>query len=325
MGDWIGLVEAEILKITRRRLSWVLLALLALIQVQHARNLRTELLDYRQAQTTGAGRFGQAVSLEVAVATEAELTRRMSFPGFLGELWVVTDVWGVFALLILAALQAGEEFDSGTARTLLHRGAGRTGWPLAKLTALLLFAGAAWLLLAIIDLPIGIWAQGQATGELNLSHLGTGRLVDHAVQLLRSWLGLLPYLAFASAAATLARGAGPALLMGLGGRFVELVSSVAGAFLVGMELSGSDAIAGWYRWWAPLHVISFEWNTRVWSTWGDPLWGRALSPYPASAQRLSLPSPLHDDPWLAGLVLLGWTILWVALASWSLRRWDVAG
>jgi len=28
MGDWIGLVEAEILKITRRRLSWVLLALL---------------------------------------------------------------------------------------------------------------------------------------------------------------------------------------------------------------------------------------------------------------------------------------------------------
>ena len=238
---------------------------------------------------------------------------------------MVTDVWGVFALLILAALQAGEEFDSGTARTLLHRGAGRTGWPLAKLTALLLFAGAAWLLLAIIDLPIGIWAQGQATGELNLSHLGTGRLVDHAVQLLRSWLGLLPYLAFASAAATLARGAGPALLMGLGGRFVELVSSVAGAFLVGMELSGSDAIAGWYRWWAPLHVISFEWNTRVWSTWGDPLWGRALSPYPASAQRLSLPSPLHDDPWLAGLVLLGWTILWVALASWSLRRWDVAG
>ena len=161
MGDWIGLVEAEILKITRRRLSWVLLALLALIQVQHARNLRTELLDYRQAQTTGAGRFGQAVSLEVAVATEAELTRRMSFPGFLGELWVVTDVWGVFALLILAALQAGEEFDSGTARTLLHRGAGRTGWPLAKLTALLLFAGAAWLLLAILDLPIGIWAQGK--------------------------------------------------------------------------------------------------------------------------------------------------------------------
>src|SRR3972149_5429829 len=165
MGDWIGLVEAEILKITRRRLSWVLLALRALIQVQHARNLRPELLDYRQAQTPGAGRFGQAVSLEVAVATEAELTRRMSFPGFLGELWVVTDVWGVFALLILAALQA---------------------------------------------LPIGIWAQGQATGELNLSHLGTGRLVDHAVQLLRSWLGLLPYLAFASAAATLARGAGPA-------------------------------------------------------------------------------------------------------------------
>ncbi len=325
MAEWRGLVAAEALKITHRRLSWVLLGLLALALVQHAHTLRTDLLDYRQAQTSGVGRFGQPVSAETARATAADLARRMSFPGFLDELWAVTDVWGVFAFLILGALQAGEEFDGGTVRTLLHRGAGRGEWLLAKLTALLLAAAAVWAGLALLDLPVGMWAQGQATGEMGLSRLTGPVLISHALRLLRSWTGLVPYLACALGFATLARGAGPALAVGLGGRFVELVSSVVGALLIGLQLNGSEALSGLYRVWSALHVVSFEWNVRVWTTWGDPVWTRALSPYPASAQRLALPSPLHDNPWLAGLLLLAWTTLWMGLASWSLRRRDVTG
>jgi hypothetical protein len=325
MAEWRGLVAAEVFKITHRRLSWVMLGLLALTLVQHARNLRTDLIDYRQAQTSGEGRFGQPVSPETARATAADLARRMSFPGFLDELWVVTDVWGVFAFLILGALQAGEEYDGGTARTLLHRGAGRNEWPLAKLAALLLAAAAVWAALALLDLPVGMWAQWQATGATGLSALTGPVLVGHALRLLRSWMGLGPYVACALGFAMLARGAGPALAIGLGGRFVELVSSVVGALLIGLRLEGSEALSGLYQVWSALHVASFEWNVRVWTTWGDPVWARALSPYPASAQRLVLPAPLHDNPWLAGLLLLGWTALWIGLASWSLRRRDVSG
>jgi hypothetical protein len=325
MAEWKGLVAAEVLKLTRRRLSWVVFGLLALALVQHARNLRTDLLDYRQAQTSGLGRFGQPVSPELALVTEESLIRRMSFPGFLDELWVVTDVWGVFAFLILGALQAGEEFDAGTARTLLHRGVRRGEWPLAKLAALLLAAAAVWAALALLDLPVGMWAQRQATGEMRLSALTGPVLAGHALRLLRSWMGLGPYLACALGFAVLARGAGPALAVGLGGRFVELVSSVVGALLIGLRLEGSEALSGLYRVWSALHVASFEWNVRVWTTWGDPVWARALSPYPASGQRLVLPAPLHHNPWLAGLLLLGWTIFWMGLASWSLRRRDVSG
>jgi hypothetical protein len=325
MTEWRGLVAAEFLKLTRRRLSWIAFALLALALVQHARNLHTDLLDYRQAQTSGVGRFGQPVSPELALATEESLIRRMSFPGFLDELWVVTDVWGVFVFLILGALQAGEEYDAGTVRTLLHRGVRRGGWPLAKLVALFLVAAAVWAALALLDLPVGMWAQRQATGATGLSVLTGPVLAGYVLRLLRSWMGLGPYLACALGFAMLARGAGPALAVGLGGRFVELVSSVVGTLLIGMELNGSETLSGWYRLWSALHVVSFEWNARVWTTWGQPLWARALSPYPASAQRIALPPPLHENPWLAGLLLLGWTVLWIGLASWSLRRRDVTG
>jgi len=323
VNRWLGLVAAELLKIGRRRLTWGLLAVLLLISIQHGRNLRTELLDYRQAQTSGVGRFGQGVSPEVAAATEANLSRRMSLSGFLNELWVITDMWGLFAVIILACIQAGEESDQGTGRTLLIRGVPRLAWPAAKLAALLAAAGLAWIVLALANLPIGLWTQTQAIGHVDLSVFNLQRWTDHALLLVRSWLTTTPYLAFAIAAATLARGAGPALALGLGARFVEGGSIVVGAVLIGMESMGSSATHALYRVWAPLHVISFEWSAEVIQTWGHPSWVQPFSPTAAGETTLPLPSPFFDSPLLAILVLLGWTGLWLAWATSSLQRRDV--
>src|SRR3989304_702339 len=96
IGD---LLRAELLKIGRRRLTWVLLFLLMAVQVLHVRSLNTSRLDYRAARESGVGRFGQSLPPEAAQAVEAEFVRRMQLPGFLDGLWGVTEGGGVFALL----------------------------------------------------------------------------------------------------------------------------------------------------------------------------------------------------------------------------------
>ncbi len=323
MREWLGLVVAELLKISRRRIGWILLAALVVASGLHGRGLRTELLDYRQAQDSGVGRFGQGIAPEVAQATAADLARRMTFPGVLDEVWVISDFWGLFALIILASLQAGEESDLGTARTLLLRGVPRGLWPLAKLVALAVAAAVLWAALAVTIVPIGLWTQAQAGGGGGLTAVDGRQWVQYAGRLALAWLTTIPYLAFSVWAATLVRGAGPALALGLGGRFVEISSTVVGVLLIPMESMGSSATHALYRVWAPLHAISFEWSSEVLRTWGRPSWAQPLSPIPASAQVLSLPSPFFESVRIAALLLLGWTALWIAWAAWSMRRRDV--
>jgi len=323
MREWLGLVAAELLKVGRRKITWVLLAALVAANALHGRSLRTELLDYRQAMQSGVGRFGQEIAPEVARATAADLARRMTFPDVLDEVWVITDFWGVFALIILAALQSGEESELGTGRRLLLRGVRRGTWPLAKLCALAAAAAGFWSVLALTILPIGLWTEAQAGSGGGLGALDGHVWAAHLGQLARSWLATIPYLAFSVWAATLARGAGPALALGLGGRFVELGSTVAGAVLVGMEMMESSATHALYAVWAPLHALSFDWSGKVIRAWGNPSWAQPLSPIPSSPVRYSLPWPFFDSPLTALLILLAWTVLWIAWAGWSLRRRDI--
>jgi hypothetical protein len=318
------LVAAELLKIGRRKITWALLTALVIANALHGRGLRTELLDYRQARESGVGRFGQGVAPEVARATVADLTRRMTFPDVLDEVWMITDFWGVFALIILAALQAGEEFELGTARTLLVRGMPRGAWPLAKVAALAAVAGVIWAVLAVTTIPIGLWTQAQAGGGGGLVAVDGRQWADHAGRLATSWVTTIPYLAFSVWAATLARGAGPALVLGLGGRFAEMGSTVIGAVLIGMELMESSTAHALYQIWAPLHAISFEWAGEVLRTRGHPSWmPGSISPIPGPPRELPLPSPFFDSMLMAALLLLAWTAFWIAWAAWSMRRRDV--
>jgi len=321
--EWLGLVQAELLKIGRRRISWALLAALVIASALHARGLRTDLLDYRQAQESGVGRFGQAIPPEAALLTATDLEERMTFPGVVDEVRATTDFWGLFALIILAALQTGEESDLGTSRTLLLRGSHRGLWPAAKLAALVVAAGIIWAVLAVTILPIGLWTEAQAGAGTGLAAVEAGVWGAFLGQLVRSWLTTIPYLAFTIWAATLARGAGPAMALGLGGCFVELASGIIGAVLVGMETLGASGAHALYVIWAPLHAISLGWSSEVIRTWGSPAWVRTLSPIPTAPVQFDLPSPFFDSVPLAAVLLTGWTLLWMGWAGWSMRRRDV--
>lgn len=172
----------------------------------------------------------------------------------------------------------------------------------------------AWAAMAAAMVPVGLWTQAQVGAAGGLAGLDGRQWAAHASQLARSWLTTIPYLAFTVWAATLARGAGPALALGMATRFAEVFSGTAGLLLAGFGMGMEGLGAKIYRLWAPLHVASMEWNASVWRTWGKPydIYGE-------------LPSPLHTSPWLAALVLLLWTTAWVGLATQTLKRRDITG
>lgn len=138
-----------------------------------------------------------------------------------------------------------------------------------------------------------------------------------------SWLTTVPHLAFTACAATLVRGAGPELVLGLGGRLVEMGSTAAAMLLVGMELGKTSVTDALYQVWAPLHAVSFHWSAEVIHTWGHPSWAQPFIPMPTSPQKLALLSPFFDDPYFAIAVLFGWTALWVAWSTWCMPQRDV--
>lgn len=326
MRDGLGLLAAELLKILRRRLTWVLLLALMAGFALHASSLNVDRVAYNRAESSGEGRYGQPLSPDAARLGEAATLARMKLPGFLNELPAITDVWGVFALLILGAVQAGEEYDAGTIRTVLMRGPSRAGWLLAKLAALFAIAGLAWIILTAEGGLLGLWTHLQATGGMDLSALRPADQTAFLGRLLRSWLAVLPYLSLAIAMAVIGRGTGPSLMVGLVGRFVEMGSAVFGSVLIGMKMSGLERLDVWYRLWAPINIASLDWNARVWRTWGDPLgWNSVLMALGSPTSVPSLPSPLFTDPWLGLGALLAWTFLWLALASIALHRRDVTG
>lgn len=324
MREFAALTRAEWLKLRRRRLTWALLLSLMAVLAMHAASLNADRNGYSQAVTTGVGRYGQPLSPEAARTGEAATAARMTFPGFLNELPVITDMWGIFALLILTAVQAGEEYDAGTVRTILMRGPGRTKWLSSKLAALFLATGVAWVILAAECAAIGLWTHHHVAGSLTPSVLRQVQVTSYAGQMTRSWLATLPYLSLAIMFAVVGRGTGPSLMLGLIGRFLEMGSGVLGVLLIGMRMSGVSRLDVWYRLWAPLNVVSLDWNAQVWRTWGDPLrWKEILGAMGSTGDLPQVPSPLHNNPWLGAAILAGWTIVGLALAAWVVGRRDV--
>jgi hypothetical protein len=322
MDEVWRVARAETRKGASRPLTWALLAILIVTLILHARGLRTSLLDYHQAIETGVGRRGEAVPRQVALAQVSDLRRRMTFPDVMGEVWVVTGSWGIFALLIAASVQTGEEFDIGTGRTMLLRGIGRATWAIAKVLAYLGMAAVAWLLLALIQVPLGLWTQAQAGLTPDIAALLAVDWLGFAGSSLRAWSSTFPYIAMATCLAILARGAGPALAVSLGLRFIESISAVFGPFLVSMKLSGVETFGGLYRVWAPIEVISMGWNAELWTEGRGALWSEAMIMLPGGPPQ-ELPAPFHSDVIIAAGVLLAWGLLWVALAVWSLKHKDV--
>ena len=289
----LPLLRSEIFRLRRRWMPWILLlSVLVLAFVLY-------FIIYASVQAQiQALQNGTASSTNGPPQTEAQLrealqTLRPSQVMSFG-LGIVSGLGSVL-LIVLTASVFGNEFNWGTLRVILALGAGRERFLAAKYTALVLYAT----LLAIVGALAAL-----AGSEIVSSIAALDRTLpaDFATQLAvsigRTVFTFLPYIGLAAFIAVWSKSGGAGIAIGLVVYFAEgLVMSLLVAF-------NKDYAT----------IANFGLSRNVSAI--TRLSGPTAAAGPAGAAIL-------PDPGQAALVLLAYTVVFVALALWRFRARDV--
>lgn len=286
----LDLVRAEWLKLSRRPLTLILLAVfLALLVLQ----------------------FGQYVFLIVvgrvalAPAQIDELRRFVAFPGIFGTIFGhINGAGGMFAI-ILAAGAMGSEYSWGTLRTQLARQPVRWRLLVAKLLTLMALLLVAMLLALIVGLPVG-WLCGTLLGDAGTLSLGAWAALPLA--LVRALLVLLPYVLLTLCATV----GGRSLLVGLATGMLYLVFEIAlGALALFANLGDT---------WKLLYNLTIQQNINALVQLNSETFG--LNPAGLNTRLENVQPP---PPGQATVVVLIYSALLLASTLWLLGRRDVGG
>ena len=289
----LPLLRSEIFRLRRRWMPWILLlSVLVLAFVLY-------FIIYASVQAQiQALQNGTASSTNGPLQTEAQLrealqTLRPSQVMSFG-LGIVSGLGSVL-LIVLTASVFGNEFNWGTLRVILALGAGRGRFLAAKYAALVLYAT----LLTIVGALAAL-----AGSEIVSSIAALDRTLpaDFATQLAvsigRTVFTFLPYIGLAAFIAVWSKSGGAGIAIGLVVYFAEgLVMSLLVAF-------NKDYAT----------IANFGLSRNVSAI--TRLSGPTAAAGPAGAAIL-------PDPGQAALVLLAYTVVFVALALWRFRARDV--
>ncbi len=209
----------------------------------------------------------------------------------------VVNGLGSVLLIVLTASVFGNEFNWGTLRAVLALGTGRVRFLAAKYFALVLYA-------AVFT---GLGVVAAVAGSEIVSSIGSldrALPADFAGQLsaaaLRTIFTLLPYIALAALITVWSKSAGAGIAIGLVAYFAEgIVTSLLVQF-------NKDFAT----------VADFGLSRNVGAI--NRLSAAAAGGAPPGGPQVSLPDAGH-----ATLVLLAWTVLFVAVALWRFRTRDV--
>lgn len=283
------LIYAEWLKLSRRPMTWLLLALFLLLLVIQ---IVTPFL-FSLVFGPVSGSLGMQMN---------ELVLGSRFPGLFGTaLGHVNGMGGVFAIFLTAAAM-GNEYSWGTLRTQLARHPGRVRYVLAKIATLMLLLALATVLSLVLALLLGlllnIWRP-----EASLPQLTDFVLLPLAM--MRALLVLLPYVLLTLWAAIASRSA----LVATGAGLLYLVADVSlGALTIFASLGGI---------WQRLYNLMIGQNVNALVLENSHSFG--LHPeITTPALSAQLPHPL-----LASLVLLLYSAFFLAGALWQFRRRDI--
>lgn len=286
----LNLMRAEWLKLTRRPLTLILLAIfLALLVLQFAGQVFIA--------TVGAG--------ILAAAQVDEYRQRLAFPGIFGAVFShINGLGGIFAV-ILAAGALGSEYSWGTLRTHLARYPARSAFLLAKIAVVLLLLLISMLITLVVGV-IGGWLLGSLAG-------GAGRptaadLFALPVALLRALYVLLPYVLLTLCFTVLGR----SLLVGLAGGMLYLVFEAGlGAFATFAELGGV---------WQTIYDLTIGQNINTLVLLNSHAFGLRPETVTAAFDPARLPSPLQ-----ATLLIALYSLGFLTTALFVLERRDVTG
>lgn len=296
----INLIRAEWLKLSRRPMAWILLAIF-LFQVA----LYLSILFVVIGMNDGI-LLGGAGSIQVLKPEEIEQFRlQVSFPGVLGDvLGQANGIGGVLAV-ILAAGAMGSEYNWGTLRVQLARQPDRRRYLFAKVIALLLVVLAGIALALVVGSLLAL-LFGAVLG--NLGHLSVRDLLLLPVGMLRSLFIMLPYLMFTIAISIIGR----SIMGGVAGGILLLVldaSAGAPAFLATIE---HPLVVFLYNMLLQPNVNTLVVLNR--NRYGlDPMVSANLDP-----SRL-------PPTWQATLVLALYSLLFLGYAYYVFTRSDISG
>jgi ABC-type transport system involved in multi-copper enzyme maturation permease subunit len=289
----LNLIRAEWLKLTRRPLALVLLAVfLGLLALQIA-------VQFALVSIFGARASGSAIAEQLE-----EWRLRTMFPGLFGVVFNhVNGLGGIFAV-VLAAAAMGSEYSWGTLRTQLARQPGRSRLLVAKLVTLLALLAVA----TVLALVVGV-ALGSALGALSggVGPVSATDLLQLPLALARALYVLLPYVLLTLCLSVIGR----SLLAGLAGGLLYLVFEAGfGALALFRVLGGV---------WQLLYSFTPGQNINTIALLNSHSFG--LYPERVTALDTSaLPSPLQ-----ATLVIAAYSALFLGLALYTMRRHDVPG
>ena len=201
----ISLVSAELLKVRKRRATWIVFGALVAIMAFF-------FLALRPIVQASEGPAAHGFVL---------LDQSLRFPQGYGTLATMGVYVGQWLLIVLVALLVGSEYGWGTLRLVLPRGPSRTAFMLAKLVALVttvVIGSLGMLVVGAIIMPLGDLAAGGFDPAFP-----DGFAASLALDWLRTTAIVLIYLAIAFAVTLLTRSGGAGLGIGLVFLFVESI------------------------------------------------------------------------------------------------------
>jgi ABC-type transport system involved in multi-copper enzyme maturation permease subunit len=312
----LRIIASEWLKISRNwlpRFLLVFLILIVVIQVNSTLSLLEELEAKASVEEDHQGDLSQMAGSDRERADW--LKHNLSYPAVIGFTAILATQVGIFFLILIVAVLGGEDFTRRTLSSILARGVGRGRYLLARCMIFWLAAGVAILtitLLAIIGGPIIHYQIHGAS--ISLQGLGEALLT-----VLRAWLICLPFIVATLFWAVLARNAGPALGVGMGLHFLEFFNGqVLPLMAIAIE-RGAD-VPQIYRSQVSLFSVTLGFNADVVLYWGSPFM-KSIST--GNTVELGYGTLLSTAPLRASAILVGFTILFMSLVVWILRRRDL--
>lgn len=280
-------LRAETFKVVRRRMTYILLAVLCALVVLFYIILW---LRIKFGPEPGPQGLAEWVALRSAMSFANVVPYGLALERFFVTLMAV----------IFAGTMTGNEFDWRTAGAVTARGVRRWHFLLAKVVISLAFTALAVVLGFLAALACSAWFTHLY--DLPWGTFSSGRIIDMGISLLRTAYVVCPFVFLAILLAITWRSAGQAVGAGLGLYFIEgiftgLLSNVSG-FLGRI----------------PEALLNVN---------GDAvLRANGLVDRGASGGPFFIP-PGGPGPWQGALVLLAWMTLFLSIAFWRFNRRDI--
>ena len=289
-----GLLAAEVLKVTRRPMTWIALGILLAIMA----TLRILLIAISLVPLPAADQQPMPVNPFVDLVT---------LPGALADALNFVPSTGVFALLVVAASLAGTEFAWGTIVPLLSRGASRSQLVLAKAAVTMGLIVLYLLPTVALGLLLGAVASQLHYGSIPLEWIRE-RWLDVLLGLVRSFWATVPYVLAATALAILFRSS--ALAMGTVLAYVIVEQVGLGVFQLLRPMLANTT----WSWIASI----IDWV--LLGANANELTGLTTRAFLAGSAQLGELPATEAHPWRAALVLAAYATVFLALALAAIRR-----